>query len=54
LCALREKDQNFVAALLDARLVDAEVIAARLLTVAERFRPGAEHADQWLSARRGT
>jgi hypothetical protein len=26
LCALREKDQNFVAALLDASLVDADVI----------------------------
>jgi hypothetical protein len=54
LCALREKDRNFVAALLDAGLVHAEVIAARLPTVSERFRPGAEGARQWLSARRGS
>jgi hypothetical protein len=54
LCALREKDQNFVAALLDAGLVDAEVIAARLLTVFERFHPGAERAEQWLAARRAS
>jgi hypothetical protein len=53
LCALREKDQNFVAALLDAGLVDAEVIAARLTTVSERFRPGAERAKQWLAPHLG-
>jgi hypothetical protein len=29
LCALREKDQNSVAALLDAGLVDSDVITAR-------------------------
>lgn len=52
LCALREKDQNFVGALLDAGLVDAPVIAARLAMVAERFRPGAERAIEWLAARR--
>lgn len=53
LCALREKDQNFVAALLDAGLVDADVIASRLMTVSERFRPGAERAEQWLAPRSG-
>ena len=51
LCALREKEQNFVAALLVAGLVDAGIIAERLLTVPGRFRPGAERAQQWLSAR---
>lgn len=53
LCALREKDQHFVAALLDAGLVDGELVAARLLTVSRQFRPGAERARQWLMARRG-
>ncbi len=48
LCSLREKNQKFVAALLDVGLVDAEVIAARLTTVSEPFRPGAERAQQWL------
>jgi len=33
LCALREKDQNFVAALLDARLADVAVITERLAAV---------------------
>lgn len=51
LCALREKDQNFVSALIDANIVDAEVIAARLPTVAERFQPGARRAIDWLRAR---
>lgn len=52
LCALREKDQHFVAALLDAGLVDPDVIAARLLTVADRFSSGAERAEHWLATRR--
>ncbi len=52
LCALREKDQNFVGALLDAGLVDVPVIAVRLAMVAERFHPGAERAIEWLAARR--
>ncbi|PZS25962.1 MAG: hypothetical protein DLM59_19175 [Pseudonocardiales bacterium] len=52
LCALREKDQNFVGALLDAGLVDAAVIAARLPMVPERFQPGAQRAIEWLAARR--
>jgi Nucleotidyltransferase of unknown function (DUF6036) len=50
LCALREKDQNFVAALLDTRLVDADVISARLATVPTRFRPNAVRALEWLDA----
>jgi hypothetical protein len=52
LCALREKDQNFVAALLDASLVDADVISERLATVPARFRPNAVRALEWLGARR--
>ena len=50
LCALREKDQNFVSELLRAGLVDSGVIAARLATVPERYRPGAERAAEWLAS----
>jgi hypothetical protein len=50
LCALREKDQNFVAALLDAGLVDAAIIAARLATVPARHAPAAQRALTWLDA----
>jgi hypothetical protein len=51
LSALREKDQNFVAELLEAGLVDSGVIAARLAAVPERYRPGAEHGAEWLASR---
>lgn len=51
LCALREKDQNFVAALLDAGLVDPVVIAARLPSVPDRFQPNANRAADWLQSR---
>lgn len=50
LCALREKDKNFVSALLGAGLVDSDVIAARLATVPERYRSGAERAAEWLAS----
>lgn len=52
LCAFREKDQNFVGALLDADLVDAEIIAARLSTVGAEHQPAAERAISWLTGRR--
>jgi hypothetical protein len=51
LCALREKDRNFVAALLDARLVDAAVIATRLAEVPQTHQAAAEQALKWLEAR---
>jgi hypothetical protein len=51
LCAFREKDQNFVAALLETRLVDAEVIAKRLPEVPSKHHPSAERALAWLTAR---
>lgn len=51
LCALREKDQNFVSELLGAGLVDSDVIATRLATVPERYRPNAERAAEWLASR---
>ena len=50
LCAFREKDQNFVAALLTADLVDSGVIAARLATVPERYRRSVERAVEWLAS----
>ena len=51
LCAFREKDQNFVGALLDAKLVDAEVITRRLATVPAQHLPATERALAWLAAR---
>lgn len=50
LCAFREKDQNFVAALLNAQLVDAQIIAQRLATVPKRYHPAAQRALTWLAA----
>jgi hypothetical protein len=51
LCALREKDQNFVGALLDAGLVDAGVIARRLSGVPMPHHRSAERARAWLTSR---
>jgi hypothetical protein len=51
LCALREKDQNFVAALLDTNLVDRDTIEARLNTVPSRFERNAARAANWLTTR---
>ena len=52
LCALREKDRNFVAALLDTRMVEADVIVQRLATLPEQHRAAAERAVAWLASRR--
>jgi len=51
LCALREKDRNFVAALLFAGLVDSAVIATRLSLLPERYRANAARAATWLASR---
>ena len=48
LCAFREKDQNFVAALVRAALVSRETILTRLPTVDHHYRPAAEVAASWL------
>jgi hypothetical protein len=48
LCAFREKDQNFVTALMHSALVDRETILTRLTTVDERYRPAAGRASSWL------
>jgi hypothetical protein len=52
LCAFREKDQNFVAALLNAQLVDAQIIAQRLAAVPKQHQPATERALAWLAALR--
>jgi hypothetical protein len=51
LCAYREKDRNFVAALLDAGLVDGQTITKRLNTVPNDHLPAAEHALAWLTGK---
>lgn len=50
LCALREKDREFVQSLLRARLVDANTIAARLAAIPVRHSDQIERAKQWLSS----
>lgn len=51
LCALREKDRYFVAALLDAGLVDAGVITSRLSEVPKTHHPSTDGARAWLASR---
>jgi hypothetical protein len=48
LCAFREKDQNFVAALVRSALVDRETILTRLATVDGRYRQASKQAGSWL------
>jgi hypothetical protein len=48
LCAFREKDQHFVAALARFALVDRETILSRLTAIDERYRRAAELAASWL------
>jgi hypothetical protein len=50
LCAFREKDRNFVAALLEAGLVDAVLIAARMSTVPNEHALKTERALAWLES----
>lgn len=51
LCAFREKDQNFVAALLGAGLVDADVISIRLAAVPAEHLQAGERAHKWITTR---
>lgn len=51
LCALREKDRNFVAALVEAGLVNAGVIHARLGDLPPEHDENAERARGWLGYR---
>lgn len=50
LCAFREKDRDFVGALLRVGLVDGDAIAARLPTVKERYRQAAHRAVDWIAS----
>jgi len=47
-----DENQNFVAALLNAQLVDAQIIAQRLAAVPKQHQPAAERALAWLAALR--
>jgi hypothetical protein len=49
LCAFREKDQNFVEALITAELVDPAVIATRLTTVPQHYRTSAQRGADWIA-----
>lgn len=50
LCAFREKDQNFVAALVRAALVDRGTILSRLATIDEHHLRVGERAASWLQS----
>lgn len=50
LCAHREKDLNFVAALLAAGLVDPAVIAQRLPTVPDKHHAATQRALSWVTS----
>lgn len=50
LCAFREKDRDFVGALIRARLVDRDVIAERLPTVTQHYREAARRAVDWVAS----
>ena len=50
LVALREKDRNFVTALLEANLVDADLVASRLRTIPSEHVAAREAALTWLKA----
>lgn len=50
LCALPEKDHNFVQALIAAGLVDVLVIVRRLDDLPEGYRDAGQRARSWLSA----
>jgi hypothetical protein len=52
LVALREKDRNFVAALLDAGLVNPDLMAARLSTMSGEHPAATDRALVWLSSMR--
>ncbi len=51
LCAFREKDRNFVDALISGRLVDPTLIADRIKTVPERYSSSLQRALAWLAYR---
>jgi len=50
LCAFRDKDRNFVAALLGAGLVDRDVLVHRLGAIPARHAVAMERARAWLTS----
>ncbi len=50
LCAFREKDREFVRALLEAHVVDRQIIAERLRSLADRDSSASDNAARWLAA----
>lgn len=50
LCAFRDKDRDFVRALIDADLVDRHVITERLTTMSDHHRAAAANATRWLNS----
>lgn len=50
LCAYREKDLNFVAALIAANLVNPDLIAARLPTIPLEHAAAIQRALTWLDS----
>ena len=50
LCAHREKDRNFVRALLDSGLVERDELATRMQLVDDAHADAAAVADRWLAA----
>lgn len=51
LCAFREKDRNFVTALVEAQLVDPDELAERLSELPDEFSGAAARAETWLASR---
>jgi hypothetical protein len=51
LCAFREKDRNFVDALIAGHLVDPTVIADRLNAVPAQYNSNIKRAAAWLALR---
>jgi len=51
LCAFREKDRNFVDALISGNLVDPTLIADGIKTVPARYSSNIERAVAWLAYR---
>lgn len=49
LCAFREKDRNFVGALLDSQLVAADALVDRLSQLPDEFSEAVDRADAWLA-----
>jgi len=50
LCAGREKDLNFVRALIEAKLVDRVLVGERVGSVMAQFEAPAERAKAWLAS----